>query len=171
MDLGFVCPDADHRWNWPFKEMEDGDSFKVSPDMREFQRVRTLAYNRANQLNRARQYTVRKDEFGNAVVTRTVRRGLLPRRTAVVLYGDARMMLAEYPGADLDDLPVHALGYGETYRFNGCRIHSPPEYPWMVVQLHDGRIGITQEADGFTVEGVGDRDTFETFAQRKMLLS
>lgn len=151
--------------------MGDGDSFKVEAWQRSFSEVRSMAYARANQLGRPRQYVVSRDEYGNAVVTRNMTRGRLPKRSRLVEYGDARMVLTEYPGVDLDALPVHFLEPGQTYRHDCHRIHPVGEHPWFVVQLPDRRIGFTQDGDGFTVERVRDDDTFQTFAERKLLLS
>ncbi len=169
-DFGFVRSDKFGQMVWPFRHMEDGDFFKVEPWERSLPLVRAMAYNRGNQLGRPREYVTARDEHGNAVVTRKADRGKLPRRPKVLDYEVARQAVAAYPGSWLDNLPVHYLEQGQTYRHNAARTQPLGEFPWFVVQLPDRRIGIVQDAEGFTVERVADDETFETYAARKMLL-
>lgn len=169
MDLGLVQPNDWGVWSWPYRQMEDGDWFRVDPAMRSLADVRTMTYARSTQLNRARQYTVSRDADGYTVVRRNVARGGLPRRPELLPYGDARAVLTRY-GVNLDELPIHYLKPGQSYRFDGPRSAPVPDHPWFVAQLPDCRIAVTQDDHGFTIERAGDRDTFQSLSERKMLL-
>lgn len=167
-DLGFVkAPTiADRvadRWVWPFAQMEIGDFFRVAPEDKPIQKVRTTAMARAYQLGI--KLSVRQDELGNAIVRRVDPAGRAGGIAHLLNYKTASERVNTlYGNPDtFNTVPWEAIPVGQAYHSPG-RLRETPSTQSLYLRMHHdltfqlaldaSGLGVTRLADGTTAEDI-----------------
>lgn len=160
-DLGFVKAPviggrAAERWVWPFAQMEIGDYFRVAPEDKPIQKVRTTAMARAFQLGI--RLSVRQDEQGNAIVRRVDPAGHAGGPTHLLNYKTACDRVSTlYSDPDtFNTVPWEAIPVGRSYHTPG-RLRDAPATSWLYLRMHhDLTFQIALGVDGITVTRLAD---------------
>lgn len=101
-DFGWIKPDADGKFRWPFREMRDGDCFHVDTVARPRGAVAQMVSNRTYQLDRKFSMVTERDKSVTVYCGFPPQRSMLPQTLS---YGRFTAWLAMKAKLRVDDLP------------------------------------------------------------------
>lgn len=143
--LGVIQP-VDGRWQWPFRQMKEGDWFLVNWEQRDPESVRNLAAVKGSQLGKGMKVEKRPHDHPGYTKVTCVEQGSLRKREVPVGKVDYEFVLNVLDRCyevHADELAWTALNPGQCQELSAQQIEAPANDEYVVAILNGWNFKLT----------------------------